>query len=180
MGRGCEKGGVRAWEKKDEKNNTKNRAAGRKELWKSRGAMQVNKNILYDYIDACALVKETEEEIRELKKKRKTIIQTNVSGSNPDFPYQKQHFQIQGTTFTYSDDSNLRTREEALKKRKENAEAIKLQVEEWMITIPVRMQRIIKYKVFDGLTWQQTAKRIGRKSTENSLKKEFERFMKEN
>ena len=44
----------------------------------------MDKNILNDYIDACALVQETERDIRALKKKRKTIIQTNVSGSNPD------------------------------------------------------------------------------------------------
>lgn len=56
----------------------------------------MDKNILNDYIDACALVQETERDIRALKKKRKTIIQTNVSGSNPDFPYQPQHFKIEG------------------------------------------------------------------------------------
>ena len=45
----------------------------------------MDKNILNDYIDACALVQETERDIRALKKKRKTIIQTNVSGSNEIF-----------------------------------------------------------------------------------------------
>ena len=61
----------------------------------------MDKNILNDYIDACALVQETERDIRALKKKRKTIIQTNVSGSNPDFPYQPQHFKIEGTTVRF-------------------------------------------------------------------------------
>lgn len=49
-----------------------------------------------------------------------------------------------------------------------------------MLTIPIRMQRIIRYKIFEELTWEQTAVKIGRKATENGLKKEFERFMKEN
>lgn len=40
----------------------------------------MDKRILNDYIDACALVKETEEDIRRLKKKKKTVIQTNVKG----------------------------------------------------------------------------------------------------
>ena len=44
--------------------------------------------ILEDYMDAMELIKETEEDIRRLKRRRKTIIQTNVKGSNPDFPYQ--------------------------------------------------------------------------------------------
>lgn len=140
----------------------------------------MDKKILNNYIDACALVKETEKDIRRLKKKRKTVIQTNVKGSNPRFPYQEQHFKVQGTTFTYQDDGNLRLEEKLLEQRKENAEKIKKQVEEWMPTIPIRMQRIIRYKVFEEMTWEQTAAKIGRKATENGLKKEFERFMKEN
>lgn len=139
----------------------------------------MDKKILEDYIDAVALIKETEEDIRRLKKIRKTVIQTNVKGSNPKFPYQEQHFKVQGTTFTYQDDARLRWEEKLLEKRKDNAEEIKHQVEEWMLTIPSRMQRIIKYKIFEGMTWRQVANRMGRKATENGLKKEFERFMKE-
>ena len=56
------------------------------------------KNILEQYMDACELVKETEKDIQQLKKKRKTIVQTNVKGSNPEWPYQEQHFKVQGTT----------------------------------------------------------------------------------
>lgn len=138
----------------------------------------MDKKILADYIDAMELIKETEEDIRKLKKRRKTVIQTNVKGSNPSFPYQEQHFRIAGTTFSYQDDKNLRLEERLLEQRKENAEKIKRQVEEWLLTVPVRMQRIIKYKIFEGMTWEQTAAKIGRKATENGLKKEFERFMK--
>ncbi|NBJ03669.1 RNA polymerase subunit sigma-70, partial [Lachnospiraceae bacterium] len=96
----------------------------------------------------------------------------------PNFPYQEQHFRIAGTTFSYQDDKNLRLEERLLEQRKENAEKIKRRVEEWLLTIPIRMQRIIKYKIFEGMTWEQTAANIGRKATENGLKKEFERFMK--
>lgn len=140
----------------------------------------MDKRILNDYIDACALVKETEADICRLKKKRKTVIQTNVKGSNPRFPYQEQHFKVQGTAFTYQDDGNLRLEEKLLEQRKENAEKIKRQVEEWMLTIPIRMQRIIGYKIFEEMTWEQTAVRIGRKATGEGMRKEFERFMEEN
>lgn len=71
----------------------------------------VDKNILSDYIDCRELLKETERDIRRLKKKRKTIVQTNVSGSNPEFPYNPQHFKISGTTFTYEEDARLRMEE---------------------------------------------------------------------
>lgn len=137
----------------------------------------MDKSILYDYIDACELIKETEEDIRKLKRKRKTIIQTNVSGSNPDFPYNPQHFKIQGTTFTYSDDFQLRMEEKLLDERKDNAEKIKLQVESWMNTIPNRMQRIIKYKIFEKESWEQVARRLGRNATGDSVKMEYRRFL---
>ena len=138
----------------------------------------MDKNILNDYIDACALVQETERDIRALKKKRKTIIQTNVSGSNPDFPYQPQHFKIEGTTFTYADDSALRWDECLLERRKANAEKIKLNVEEWMLTIPARMQRIIRWKFLEELTWEEVAVKMGRKATGDSVRMEFTNFMK--
>ena len=136
----------------------------------------MDKNILSQYVDACELVKETEKEIRKLNKKKKTIIQTNVSGSNPEFPFNPQHFKIQGIVFNCVDDSQLRRQEEILKERKENAERLKRKVEQWMNTILPRMQRIIKYKIFEELTWQQVAVRMGRRATEESVRKEFNRF----
>ena len=139
----------------------------------------MDKNILNDYIDACALVQETERDIRALKKKRKTIIQTNVSGSNPDFPYQPQHFKIEGTTFNYADDSAPRWDEGLLERRKANAKKIKLNVEEWMLTIPARMQRIIRWKFLEELTWEEVAVKMGRKATGDSVRLEFQRFMAE-
>lgn len=139
----------------------------------------MDKNILNQYIDACEVIKDTEKEIRNLRRKRKTIIQTNVKGSNPDFPYQEQHFKIQGTAFTYKEDSNLRFEEELLEKQQAQAEVLKLQVEQWMLTIPMRMQRIIRYKCFEKQSWEDVSIRIGGKTTAESVKKEFQRFMDE-
>lgn len=138
----------------------------------------MDKAILQAYIDACELMEETEKEIQKLNRKKKTIIQTNVTGSMHEFPYVKQHFKIQGTAFTVKEDSNLRHEEKLLEQQKAKAEQVKLQVEEWMLTIPSRMQRIIRYRYLEGMAWKQVAARMGRKATENSVKKEFERFMK--
>ena len=140
----------------------------------------MDKNILSQYIDACELIKETEEEIKKLNRKKKTVIQTNVSGSNPEFPYNPQHFKVQGTTFSVRDDSQLRYQQKILEERRRQAEQLKTNVEEWLNTIPPRMQRIIKYKVFEELTWQQVARKIGRNATETSVKKEYQRFLKKN
>ena len=140
----------------------------------------MDKQILQDYIDACALIRETEADIRALRKKRKTIIQTNVKGSNPEFPYQEQHFKIQGMAFTYRDDSRLRKEEELLDQRKARAEKIKTQVEQWMLPVPARMQRIIRFKYFQGMSWEEVAAQMGRKATADSVKMEFRRFMEQN
>lgn len=136
----------------------------------------MDKNILSQYIDACELIKETEEEIKKLNKKKKTVIQTNVSGSNPDFPYNPQHFKVQGTAFSFKNDSHLRYQQKVLEERRSQAEQMKTEVEEWLNTISPRMQRIIKYKVFEDLTWQQVARKMGRRATEGSVKMEFQRF----
>lgn len=59
----------------------------------------------------------------------------------------------------------MRLEEELLKKRKADAEVLKMNVEAWLNTIPIRMQRIIRYKIFEGMTWEQTAVRLGMKAT---------------
>lgn len=138
----------------------------------------MDKTILQEYIDACELIRETEEDIRRLRRKKQTVIQTNVKGSNPEFPYQEQHFRVQGTAFTYVEDSRLRTEEQLLEERKARAEEAKRQVEEWMLTIPIRMQRIIRFKIFQGLSWEEVAVRMGRKATGDSARMEFNNFMK--
>ena len=67
----------------------------------------MDKNILNDYIDACALIRETEQQIRRLKAKQSETTQDSVRGSNPEFPYNSQHFKIEGTTFSMRDDARL-------------------------------------------------------------------------
>lgn len=136
----------------------------------------MEKEIIEQYIDACEVVKETEKEITRLKKKRKTIVQTNVSGSNPEFPYNPMHFKSIGTSFTYEEDSRLRREEKVLEEQKKAAERIKLEVEMWMLTIPLRMQRIIRYRIFEKKSWEKVAEKLGRNATGESVKKEYQRF----
>ena len=141
--------------------------------------MRLNKEILKEYIDACKLVEETEEDIKRLNKKKKSIIQTNVSGSNPEFPYQRKHFHIEGTPMTYQDDAKLRKEKKLLEERKAAAEEIKVQVQQYMNTLPKRMQRIIRFRFFEEHSWEEVANHMGRNATADSVRMEFERFLKE-
>ena len=139
----------------------------------------MDKEILEQYIDACELIKETEEDIRKIKKQRKTIVQDRVRGSMEDFPYAAQNFKVHGMVYAaVREPGALAAHEQLLEERKAKAEEIKIQVEAWLNTIPQRMQRIIKYKIFEKNTWAEVAQRIGRKATPDGVRKEFENFMK--
>ena len=56
----------------------------------------MDKGILEQYIDACELVKETEEQIRRLKNNRKTVVVDTVKGSMHDFPFAPKSFKVTG------------------------------------------------------------------------------------
>ena len=137
----------------------------------------MDKKALSDYIDACEFIRETEAEIKKLEKKRR-IVQDKVKGSNPEFPYEERSFSMHGTTETLAEAGRLARERQILEDQKAEAEELKLQVEEWMQDIPFRMQRIIRYKFFKELTWEEVATLMGRKCTKESVRKEFELFMK--
>ena len=139
----------------------------------------MDKRILEQYIDAEEVIKETERDIERLRKRRKTIVSGSVKGSMHDFPYAETHFKLEGTSFTYEEDDRLREEEKLLEERKENAKLIKIQVQQWMNSLSTRMQRIIRYKFFEELSWEQVADQMGRKATGESIRKEFYRFLDE-
>lgn len=140
----------------------------------------MDKDILKQYIDACEAVKETEEQIRQLKKNRKTVVVDTVKGSMHDFPYAPKSFKVAGIAHNVVADPGQLDREEViLQERLQNAERIKHDVEIWMNSISVRMQRIIRYKIFEKMTWEQVARRLGRRATGEGVRKEYENFMKE-
>lgn len=138
----------------------------------------MDKHILEQYIDACEVIKDTKEEIKKLRKRRSQIQKDSVKGSSHEFPYTLQTYHLEGLGYaTVKDPDELDRMEVLLEARIRNAERIKRQVEAWLDTIPLRMQRIIRYRVFDELPWAQVAARMGRKATEASVRMEFERFM---
>ena len=141
----------------------------------------MDKDILKQYIDACEAVKETEEQIRQLRKNRKTVVVDAVKGSMHDFPFAEKSFKVTGIAHSVLENPGQLDREELiLEERKAAAAQIKSQVEAWLNTIPVRMQRIIRYRDFEELTWRQVAMKMGRKATEEGVRKEYQRFFDEN
>ena len=139
----------------------------------------MEKQILKDYIDACAQVKETKEALLKLRKAKKRRELDAVKGSSHEFPYTMQTYHLDGLAYAAVMDPGEEDRlEEILRERLRNAERIKYDVEAWLNTIPARMQRIIKYKIFEELTWNQVAIRMGRKATADGVRMEYVNFMK--
>ena len=137
----------------------------------------MDKSILAQYIDACALWEMAEADLREIRRKKQMIVQDSVKGSMRDFPYSGKTFHLEGIADETEAMDREKYQEELAQKRKEAAQAIRVQVDEWMLTLPPRMQRIVRYKVFDRLTWGQVAKKLGRKATADSVRMEFQRII---
>ena len=138
----------------------------------------MDKEILTQYIDACELIKETERDIQRLRQRRKVILQDSVKGSMHEFPYAIQSHHIEGLAYaTVQTPSLLDDEEHLLEERRAAAAEIKVQVEAWLNTVPQRLQRIIRMKFFEELTWGEVAVRMGRKATADGVKMEFRRFM---
>lgn len=140
----------------------------------------MDKQILKDYVDACELVKETEEDIRKLKAKRGRTVQDSVRGSMQDFPYAPQSFHIEGTEYTYEDDRQLREEERLLLQRKEHAEQIRLQAQQYINFAPVRIQRIIRMRIMKKMSWNEIAGKMGGNCTGDSVRMELQRFFEKN
>ncbi len=140
----------------------------------------MDKHILEQYIDACAQVKETKAELERFRRAKKRQEKDAVKGSSHDFPYTMQTYRVEGLAYAsmreLGEEDHL---EEVLKERLRNAARIKQDVEVWINTIPVRMQRIIRYRIFEGLAWEQVAMRMGRGATGDSVRMEYVKFMKE-
>lgn len=131
-------------------------------------------------MDACEIVKETGQEIKKMSEKRHQVVQDSVKGSSHEFPYTAQTYHLEGLIYNAMQQcDDLEGKERLLRERLKIANQKKNEVEVWLNTIPCRMQRIIRYKFFENLTWEQVAVKMKRGATESSVKMEYQRFMSE-
>lgn len=131
----------------------------------------MDKRILKEYEQACSIIKETETSIDSMRADGRDQVQQSVQGSG-EFPYRSQ------TIHMTAQSSEARRRSTILKWQIARAEEIKDAVERELEEAPLRIQRIIQIKYFEGETWEITAERIGGSATAESVRKELERFLK--
>ena len=137
----------------------------------------MDRKTLSDYIDTCELIRETERELERLERKMKSIARDSVSGSNPEFPYERKTFKVEGTYTSDADAAMIVKKQHLLEQRKRQAEEKKLAIETWLNTVPSRIQRIIRYRYFEGYPWERVADKMGRNCTGESVRMEMQRFL---
>ncbi len=143
----------------------------------------MTKDILAQYCDLREEIKDLRRRIinkqRELDKmEEEGAVTDSVKGGLGG----EQHYKITG--FPYPEYSRKKTALYLYKAQLENAELELLEltneVEDYIQSIDdSRMRRIIRYRFIDDLRWYQVAQRMGGRTTEESVKKEFQRFMAE-
>ena len=135
------------------------------------------KQLLSEYADACELIKETEKDIKKLESEKRIVVYDKVKGSMREFPYTEQNFSISGRPDETVIEKKIDSEYIVLEERKRKAEEIKQQVQVIINRATPRMQRIIRYKYLEGLTWRQISSKL-HNTTEEGVRKEFERFLK--
>ena len=122
----------------------------------------MTKEVLSSYIDACELLRETQADLERLQQEHKIVDTDIVKGSNPNFPYEPRTFHIEGVSYSeYIKPDEIKKIQRLLKERRENARKQRMEVEAWVNTAPLRIQRIVRMKYFEGLTWDTVSKRMG-------------------
>lgn len=118
-----------------------------------------NTKFLKQYNDLQEEIKELEKEIKRLQNSK--VEHDKVRGSSNVFPYTERSFTIEG--YNIHDVDRLRKRKEILRERKTKCEDMKLQIEEFINTIPdSRTRRVFRYRYIDGLNWLAVARKIGK------------------
>ena len=128
-------------------------------------------SILQELQEIDKKIRKTQDEINKLSAEG-TVVDSVSGGSGGT-----QHFRIEGMP---SKSIQLkRAHLNSLQMRKSYMELQKQEVEIFLNELDdYRMRRIIRYRFFEGLHWQEVADKMGGNCTENSVKKEFERFYK--
>jgi hypothetical protein len=140
----------------------------------------LTKDILIQY---CDLKEEAKDLRRRIDNLEKQISQIETDGKVIDSVKGGaggiEHFKITG--FPYPEYSRKKTRLYLNKAQLENAELELLEmigmVEEYIKSIDdSRIRRIIRYRFIDDMTWAQVSVNMSGRSTDESVRKEFERF----
>lgn len=143
----------------------------------------ITKEVLSQYSDLQEEVKEVRLKIERLEKDISKIeagemVIDSVSGGDGG----KQHFKIEGIPFPeYSRKKTLLyARKATLQLLEDDLLEKTNEVEEFIASVDdSRIRRIINLRFLENQSWNKVADQIGGNNTEDSVRKAFDRFMKE-
>lgn len=133
------------------------------------------KELLSQYNDLKMEISELESKIKKLENYEAQHERDKVKGSSSHFPYTQRSFNIEGYNILEEEKKGERLikLKNLLLKRKSRCEDMKLQIEEFINTIPdSKTRRVFQYRYIDNLGWQAIASRIG-KAHESYPRKEI-------
>lgn len=138
--------------------------------------------MLEQYISVKQEIREIEARIERLNSKldrinREGNVKDAVKGGNGGF----QTFHIEGFPVAEEDEAKylLSKNIRLLEERKAKAAELVVSVEEYLNTLDdSRMRRMISMRYIEGMSWGKIAHRMGGRATEESCRKEAERFLK--
>ena len=121
----------------------------------------MTKELLEQYPDICAEIKELEQRMRE-------PVTDTVSGSSEDYPYTQHPVSIKGIVPTLAEQLDR------LRKQKADIEA-------FVAKLPTsRQRRIVTMRALKGLSWEQVAAKMGNRYSAEGAKKKYYRVFREN
>ncbi len=128
----------------------------------------LTKETLEEYLDIQAEIKDLDHRI---KQREKELVTDTVMGSDPDYPYINHPISICG----------VQANDDLQAKRRKLIEKLKAQeagIEELIESLPrSRERRIVRYRVIDGMSWNEVAAKMGHRYSEDGVRKIFDREM---
>ena len=136
----------------------------------------ITKEILKQCRDIREEIKDLNKRIEKLNKSN-SIITDSVRGSSKYFPYTEHNYVIAGVNAKkeLKKDICIKKREELKKELEQVLENVTVYID----NLPnSRLRRIFRYRYEDNMGWRQIAFEMGGNVTEDSVRMEHDRYMK--
>ena len=141
----------------------------------------MNKEIIQQYYDLKKEIADIKQRINLLKKQKDPILKDSVKGSIKSFPYIQTNFKLEGVQQNSPRNNKIKRYTKMLEKFRDELLDLEISLEEYIESLPnIRIRNILRYKYIDGMSWIQVANKLGGNATENSVRMEYKRFLKEN
>lgn len=137
------------------------------------------KESLVQLCDIQLEIKELEKKIDKIEPKTHDIVSDSVESTTKHFPIISTHFKIRG--LDHQTIKKLEYYKTILEDRYNKLLNIQIKAEEFINTLSTsRLRRIFTYRYIEQYSWIKIAQMIGNNATEESIRKEHDRFLEKN